>query len=540
MPESELLFRSFAEFELRDDGEEWTVEGIAVPWGQTIDVAGRKERFERGAFGEFAGGAPFYADHLHRFGHLPVGRVVASENRDAGQWVKIAISRTAAGADVRTLMQDGVLPGLSVGFKPLIDRQDQGVTVRSRATFGEVSATAFPAYSQAIVTDVRHRTDHREDPMTTTTTEATTSAEDLAELRSTIADMERQLAVLNDGDHPGGAPTSAATKYRSLGHFVKALAPAKGRGREVTDAEALELREAFDEAMEFRAYTGATTAELGTTSKATWIDRDVKLITERRRIFEQFSSERLPAEGMSVEYPKFGSKTGDVGKQVAEGDDLNYLELVITSDSAEVDTYGGWSQLTRQVIERASVAYLNKVLQVQKISYGKITNGALRTVLTGLAGTNTDTLALADVGDYEAWIDLVLQASSDFELNSTTGAPDLWIMGLTQFRQLIAVKGSDGRPLFVVNGDGSNTIGTVDVRAIRANVAGMPVWLDPGLTGDYSYMASRDAITTLESGPFALSDENIVNLSKAFSLYGYLAITANDPKGVTKINHATA
>lgn len=527
----------------RAENGERIVEGIGAPWGETIEFAGQLERFERGCFDAASGvGAAFYGIHSHLTGGLPVGLVVASENRDEGQWFQVRISETPAGDELLTLLRDNVITGLSVCMRLISTRLDGDVTVYTESELIELSGVPRPAYKTARVSAVR--TEDR--PAPPTPEGNTVDPQELARLQAALAELrtrsdeqQRQISVLTDRGGTGGSQPVPA-KYRSLGAVVKALAPAKGQARTVADEELSELHRAYDEAMETRAYTGATTTELGSTLKPAWIERDIKLITENRRIFELFSSDRLPSEGMSVEYPKFNSKTGDVEKQAAEGEDLTYIEIDLTTASAGVETFGAYSQLTRQTIERASVPFLNKTLQVQKISYGKVTNTAVRTVLTGFAGTNTDTLPFADRGKAAAWEERVLQAASDFERNSVTGEPDVWIMGLTHFRQAALLTDSTGRPIFSVNGDSVNSIGSVDLRKLRLNIGGMPVFLDPGLTGTSSYIVSKDAITTLESGPFSLTDENIVNLSKAFSLYGYLAITKNDAKGITKINHPAA
>ncbi len=527
----------------RAENGERIVEGIGAPWGETIEFDGQLERFDRGCFDAASGvGAAFYGVHSHLTGGLPVGLVVASENRDEGQWFQVRISETPAGDELLTLIRDKVITGLSVGMRLISTRLDGDVTVYTESELIELSGVPRPAYKTARVSAVR--TEDR--PAPPTPEGNTVDPEELARLQAALTDLQtrsdeqqRQISVLTDRGGTGGSQPVPA-KYRSLGAVVKALAPAKGQARAISDEELSELHRAYDEAMETRAYTGATTTDLGSTLKPAWIERDVKVISENRRIFDLFASERLPAEGMSVEFPKFGTKTGDVAKQAAQGDDLTYIEIDLTTDTANVETFGAFSQLTRQAIERGSVPYLNKVLQVQRISYGKVTNSSVRTTLTGYTGTNTDTLPFADRGKAPAWEERVLQAAADFESNSITGPPSAWVMGLTQFKQAALLTDTTGRPIFSVSGQPVNSIGTTDLLNLRLNIGGLPAFLDPGLAGNYSYIASKEAITTLESGPFNLTDENIVNLSKAFSLYGYLAITKNDAKGITKINHPAA
>ncbi len=97
---------------------------------------------------------------------------------------------------------------------------------------------------------------------------------------------------------------------------------------------------------------------------------------------------------------------------------------------------------------------------------------------------------------------------------------------------------SAGRPLFVVNGDGVNTIGVTNVLGSRANVAGMPVVVGPRMPATSVYVASSEALTVFESpgAPVRLQDENIINLTKDFSLYGYLAIAVTNAKGIVKVD----
>lgn len=525
----DLEFRSipFADLEVRDNADDqggWTLEGIAVPYGQVVEVGDYKEQIERGAFGDYDGSSLLFSAHDHQSGGLPIGSITETEDRQDGLFIKAKISATAKGTEVRQLLRDKVLKSLSVGFQPVEQHDQDGVVVRTKARLREVSVVPFPAYANAAVTAVRSAPptpsasaddNPKEAPV------ADTIQADVTEVRSHIEDLSRRFTVLEER---GAAPVAAACKFNSLGEFVKGLAT---RSATREDAEMLT-----------RAFTGATLADAN--AQPAWVNRDIRLVQENRPILNLFSKAPLPATGMSIEYPVFGSKSGDVAVQANEGDDLTYLELVVTDANAPVRTYGGYSSLSRQAIERSDVPYLNKVLDMQKISYAKVTNGAVRTALTAATGTNTGVLTFANRGKGDAWVNVALQALVDIDANSTGLTGDVWIMGMTQFQQLAGITDTAGRPVFVINGSsgtGVNTYGGVDIKGFRANIAGVPVFVDTKLTGTNSYIVSTDAITVMESGPWNLADENIVNLTKDFSLYGYLAMTVNDVKGVAKISH---
>lgn len=241
---------------------------------------------------------------------------------------------------------------------------------------------------------------------------------------------------------------------------------------------------------------------------------------------------------MTVSYPIFASKVGDVAKQVNESDDLSYIELVVSTGSAPVDTYGAYSQITRQVIDRQDPAYINKVLDVQRNSYAKVTNSAVRGLLTNTPGAYnvaTPLPALASQGDAKPWIDSALDGMQKIAVNSQGLTADAWIMGFDNYRKMVGVYDTNKRPVFAVNGDGSNTIGSADLRNFGATVAGLPVLVDFGLTGTDSFIVSRESLTVLEDGAKYLDDINVVNLTNLFSVYGYLALTKNDVKGISRV-----
>lgn len=504
-----------------DKVDEFIVSGLAVPYGEVTNVGDYQESFERGAFADHTGTVPLFYGHQHA--SEPIGNIIATRETEAGLEVDAKISLTSRGKDVYQLVKDGVLQRFSIGFRPVAEKIVDGVTVRTKAILGEVSVVPFPAYAGAAITQVRTQDFSASADETQERSEMTVeNTADVTDIRESVEDLTRQIALLKDRGNDGAGAN--AVKFTSLGEFVKGLA-----NRSVTMADAAELT---------RAYTGATTTDANV--QPGWVARDIKLVDRGRTVLNLFSKDSLPASGMSVEYPKFGSTSGDVAEQAAEGDDLTYIELVVGEGTAPVKTYGGYSELSRQTIERADVPYLNKVLDVQKISYGKVTNGAVRTVLTAGSSYGTHTIAFADKGKPGAWIDTVTDAVGQIDQNSTGLNADVWVVSLDQFKAIASIVDTAGRPVFVLNGDGSNTIGNVSATGLTANVAGLRVVVDAGLTGVASYIVSGEALTVMESGPFNLADENIINLSKAFSLYGYLAVTLNDVKGVVKVTHAAS
>src|SRR5690606_17469402 len=104
---------------------------------------------------------------------------------------------------------------------------------------------------------------------------------------------------------------------------------------------------------------------------------------------------------------------------------------------------------------------------------------------------------------------------------------------------LIRLKDGDHR-LMTVYGQGINQVGKLDLSAVSGDLANITVDLLPGVTGDRAVFYDPVAIKTLESpgAPARLQDENIINLTKQFSVHGDMAILTPFPEAVLPVNFA--
>lgn len=508
------------EFEIREvNQEERTVSGLAVPFDQTIEVGGFRESFARGAFDDNVTATLFYG-HDHRSGGLPIGKLIKSRNTDKGYEVTARISETDKGNEVYQLLKDGVLNRFSVGFEPITDRETKdGVVVRTKALLKEVSIVPMPAYTGAVIAEVRDNSNNKENEMT----EMIDNSEEVADLRSAVNDLERKFAVLGDTK----SDTHATSQFRSGGEWLSALAKGEDAAR-----------------MQVRAFTGATTAD--SIATPAWLNDQLRIVEEKRDVLNLFNRSALPSTGNSIEYPKVSAETGTVGAQGGEGLDLPYMEVALTTATAPVVTYGGYSALSRQAIERSDVAYLDAVLRFQTQQYAKATNIAVRNALVNATGVQTlnapgsspdaATPVLVNPTAIE-WVSMVNDAAALVDDNARGAQAEVLVVSRDVFRQLIGLTDSTGRPMFVLNGDGINSVGNATVRNARGTIAGMPVVVIGGLADNTALFVSAEAITSFESAgaPFRLQDENIINLTKDFSLYGYMAVAVKNPLAVVKV-----
>lgn len=531
------------------------ISGIAVPWDQPTTVrteAGEyTELFSRGSItdGELVS---VHTNHggIKR-GDLPIGVLISSRATDAGQHVECRIANTSRGDEVLELARDGVLKYFSVAFRPDQHEARDGMVARTKVALREVSIVEFPAYKGAVIESVRSAEPEGESRMTTPTIEevrtAITEHPDVTQLRADNAELTRRLGVIEDG---GVEQTRGRREFktRSGGELLKAML----RGDTDTVTEIRETMDAIEgERIETRAYAGQIVAD--GVERPAWLDKQLRLTDRSRPLSTFFSRESLPADGTSFEYAKVITETGAVTVQVAEGDDLAYLEIKLGTGSGTVRTVGGYTSFSRQAIERSKVAILDTGLRWMGIQYAEAFDLYVRTFLNSLPTTTGDATLRTNVINVAGgkpdtapeWISVFMDAAWMIDDNSKGLKADGILVSRDVAKGIALIEDSTGRPIFNVSGDGQNTwAGSFDLGSLElvGEIAHRPVFCIPQLPANYCSVASRDAITTMESAgaPFSLQDENIINLTKDFSLYGYQGIYSEQTKGITRITWPAA
>jgi hypothetical protein len=169
--------------DMQVEDENRTITGIAVPFDSETQIAERgrvfTERFAPGAFdasiAKRGNRIPVLLMHDDRA--LPIGKPVGFRSTADGLIMDARISDTTDGNDALTLVRDGVLSGLSVGFSVPDGGEtwtDTSTRVITRANLHEVSVVNFPAYDDARIQSVRAAT--RSDVTFGTITEQVESA----------------------------------------------------------------------------------------------------------------------------------------------------------------------------------------------------------------------------------------------------------------------------------------------------------------------------------------------------------------------------
>lgn len=529
---------------VRDDREAapaeqtgYELRGIAVPFGEEYETWWFTESFDRACEFEGLEAAKLYWQHREA-----IGKITAGESIDSGLQVDAKISRTPRGDEAATLVRDGVIDSLSIGFEGLDYRsetRDDGTEaiVWTRVRLREVSLVSFPAYESATLTEVRHQS-----PQEGTPTMPTPAAPDLLtradvdslrdELTEQIRATQAQIATIGQRAEP------APARFRSFGEFIRAY----HRG----DAEARALQAQYMEASNEhtlhnqRAYTGTVLAD--TIARDPWVGDAIRLIDKGRKVLSSFQTAPLPAVGSNVEYGVLESNTITVAEQALEGDTLVKGKIKVGSDTAPVGTYGGWSELSFQAVDRAEISVLNLTRRAQLIAYAQQTEAEVRALLTATiaanitAGHNLDQVLTPKAAD---WVALIVDAADAFE-DAALPIDGLWL-SKDKFKQLVTLADTTDRLIFDVNGSGSNTAGELRVPGLESTLSGIRVRLLPGAANGTGAFYNSEAITTWENAgaPVALEDVNVTNLTRSYSVYGYLATAAEIPDAILPIDFAT-
>lgn len=488
---------------------------IGVPYGPIYDMGfGYRERFERGSIDA--------ADAVLAYQHAePIGTITGTRESDEGLEVTARISHTQRGDEVYTLIRDGVLKSMSIGFELLDAREDtvdgEPINTITKARAIEFSVVLNPAYKDAKITNVREATTTPKGKTRMSTPTPEVTAQDITEIRSHLADLDRRTAL---ADAPAPAP---APDTRTAGEYIKALASG--------DERAIET---MNEIMT-RAYQGGVLGDDALAATPTFMRDLTQIITDANPLSRHFATGALPMEGMTMEYTELKDNTVTVGKQVKEGDELATGKVSTKVKTATIETFGGASSLSFQEIQRARANMLDLTVRAMTAAAAKDAaanfHTAWETQVKGATNAITISKALASL-TYADIVAMLLDVNAAYqELGSSISG---LIVDRATFLKLATLENSSGTPYMAVSGHGTGTIGTLssDVLAgTLGNIAVIPDLKATSNRGDKVAGAffNADSIRVHSSNLAHLQDDKILNLTRDLSVYYYSAIAPERP-----------
>ena len=498
-----------------EESDGLTLEGIAVPYGDIIDTWDGAETFDRDCEFEDATAAKLCYQH----GDV-IGRLVSAESLDDGLHITARISATAQGRDAATLISDGVLDSLSVGFIPVTDERDKaGVTHRRKVRLLEVSVVSWPAYENAKLTGQRGQTQTTSEPEGRNTMD-----EETLELLKNLQDEQRGIKTTLATMQQPADPEPRGSSWRNQGEYLRAL------------------YQGDEQAATFQRESRDLIATGDTGNTATWIRDDIRLIEQRRKVMNILTHEPLPATGMTMEYNVVTSDTMTAGKQSSEGAALPVGKLTFGTKSVNIDTYGGYTSLSRQTIERSTTPMLNTALRALNNAYARQTEQAVRDTLYGLIKSERDKPSDPNKIDApkalsamtpDMWAGLILDAAEVMDDRNA----DMARLCVSKDVALALISLTDSGSRFMdISGKGSDTLGSFDLTGVVGDLMRVPVYMLPGAPTGTAAFIDPSTVTCWESGgPTQLTDGDVTKLTNDYSVYGYMAVGVTFSDGLLPI-----
>jgi uncharacterized protein len=146
------------DFQVKSVDEEKNIfEGYASTFGGDPDAHG--DIIEKGAFAKTIQERKDRVKILWQHNwDQPIGKAIELREDDHGLYLKAKISDTTLGREVMTLIKDGVIDRLSIGYSVVREEYDREKRARilKEVKLYEVSPVTFPANDRAIISGAKH------------------------------------------------------------------------------------------------------------------------------------------------------------------------------------------------------------------------------------------------------------------------------------------------------------------------------------------------------------------------------------------------
>lgn len=526
--------------QLRDAGESgdgMTLEGVAVPFNQRYALwCDYAEIIDPDC--DFGDRRTVKVSREH--GEL-IGKLTDMRREADGLHVVAKLADTEGGREAAELVREGVYDGFSIGFRPVENRiiaSDDGVTEvhRRKVDLFEVAVTGIPAYPAAEITGQRTQTTTNkgmEAPVMGDNTNNEQRDNAVNERLEAFGEELRGIKATVAAGFNAGKPAEMGGEFRTAGDYLKALSDE----RNADHAAAIDLmRQTRDQIV--TGDTGNTVA---------WIADDLRLIEQRRKVTNILTRDTLPATGMSMEYNVVSEDTTAAAKQTAEGAALTFGKVKFGTKTADINTYGGYTTLSRQVIDRSTTPMLNTALKALNNAYAKSTENAVRTYLYDLIKSQRDATqnpnnitapAALNAMTPDQWAGLILDAAEVMDDRNAA----MTRLGVSKDVALALIKLKDSGNRFMdISGKGGDTIGAFDLTGVVGDLMRVPVYLLPKAPAGTAAFIDPTAVTVWESGgPTQLSNTDPVNIVDNYSVYGYMAVAATFTDGLLPVKFAAA
>lgn len=343
------------------DEDKREVEVLLMPWDAEAEQKDGIHRFERGAFKDVD---PTMFRSRMRHQDPPTGRGFKLEEQEDGPHLWFRVSKTGPGDEQLTLIKDKVEDGISIGFDTSDHKTEKLPNGRNRYTHTgfskarrlEVSTTWAPAFKDSRVLSFMEDNVADKDEAQAEAPEAPVPAATDEALQAFQDNILSKFEALQDRITAQGLQVPDAVKQEEERLIAF--------GRDLIAADATHQFDAAD--VTSADHTGVLPIDItGPT---------IGVIDASRPFME--STTRIPApRGETLRVPKITQRP-TVAKQSAEKAELSSQKSIIGYVDFDMDTYGGYGDLSIQLIKRSSPDFLNQWVQLLGEAYAISTDDA--------------------------------------------------------------------------------------------------------------------------------------------------------------------
>ena len=476
--------------------ERRTISGQLVPWDTIGHTSAGPTRF--------AAGSVTLPDDLSRVKLLrdhntasPIGYLIDAHSTDGGLFGTFKIPETSAGDEALLEASAKLRDGLSVGVTLSDFSHSADALEVAGSHLNEVSQVALPAFDDARALSVA--------ATKSATPEQTPQPEQTPESETTVS-AEQTPAVEEAPVLTAAAPVPHSTRQHSrpvdLAAAASLIASANRGELSISEVRA--------------ALAQSTTIDLDGIVPPAYVNEIVGLINPGRPTVNAIRNAALPAAGMKVTYPAWGTKPA-VDLQATELTEVESVEATITLEEVSVRTWAGANELSLQAVDRSDPSAIQAVIEALSVSFGRKTNTYVVEELLDAAGSATSVGAGSP-------IDVVSGLIGALDFNATPAGPLFLAISPALLPSWISLADGD-RPAFW---DGRVQFGSMTP---TLSADGLTVYVERDLPAGFALLGSSLAATWWErpAQPVEIRAVDVSILGIDLGVYGYGAVSVEYP-----------
>lgn len=503
------------------DSESRIIAGRIVAWKAEGNTSAGKTMFQPDSI-EIPKNVKLQLEHNNK---KPIGKMISSTIDENGITAEFKISKTTAGNDALVEAADGLRSDFSVGVEVTAWDNQDGVLTISASKLMEVSLVTDGAIPGSEVQKVA-----------ATETEISESKEDSDETNQTqgeqVSDTTVEAPAVETVEAAKVEVKAATAPFISTTVRNPITTPGSYLEHSVRAALGDETSKLYVAAASDT--TSTEVAGLVPTPQLSTI-WDPKT-TNIRPAISAVRTAALPASGLTFEIPRV--KTAPTVAAAAEKGAFSDTQVEIEYVSATVKKFAGMQKFDVEVLDRTSPAFFEELTRLMANAYAKATDAE---VVTALQAGTLDSTVITLPFDGDEIAGFISRAAASV-YNATKRFATGIVVSPDQWAALIALTDSSKRPLFSVAGNATNAMGAVQPGSPVGSVMGLPVYVDPYMsgTGDKSMIVlNGESFVWYESAAPLQLRTNIIGTGQVeVGYYGYGSAVTLTAAGAFNLNQA--